>query len=66
MSRKKRKYPEPLHSGALSIADAMEFKKDAEAWGREVCKSPETARQALYEMGMITRTGKLTKRYSGK
>ena len=65
MSRQKRKYPEPLHSGALSMADVAEFEKASKELRRKVCQSPETARQALYEMGMITRAGKLTKRYSG-
>ncbi|MEI6702048.1 MAG: hypothetical protein WCL71_00760 [Deltaproteobacteria bacterium] len=39
--------------------------KDMKVWGKKIAATPETAKQALYEMGIVTKSGKLSKNYGG-
>jgi hypothetical protein len=44
--------------------DVAEFEKAARAYTKKNAKSKKAALRALREMGMVTRTGRLTKRYA--
>mgnify|MGYP003626535996 CR=1 FL=1 len=46
-------------------ADVERFQKAADAWGKKATKSKATARKTLVRLGMLTPSGKLTKRYGG-
>lgn len=48
-----------------SLADP-ESAKDLEAFRRKVNKSPETASAFLKDVGILTPTGRLSRRYGGK
>ena len=43
--------------------DAVEFAALAQKWAQSVTRSPQAAKNALADLGITTRTGKLTKRY---
>ena len=34
-------------------------------WGKKIAATPESAKQALVEMGIVTKNGKLSKNYGG-
>jgi hypothetical protein len=44
--------------------DVAEFEEAARAYTKKNAKNKKAALKALREMGMITRTGRLTKRYA--
>lgn len=46
-------------------ADVERFRKAAEAWGKKATKSKKSAKNTLVRLGMLTASGKLTKRYGG-
>lgn len=39
--------------------------KDMKEWGKKIATTPEDAKQALFEMGIVTKSGKLSKNYGG-
>ena len=45
--------------------DVDEFKKASEAYRKKVCKTKETARQALVDLGTHTKDGKIHENYGG-
>ena len=49
----------------LSLADP-EAADDLAAFRAEIYKSPETARAFLHQVGILTRTGRLSRRYGGR
>ena len=57
--------PQVAYPGPLTMQDAREFKKYAKVWRREVCGTESSAKAQLREMGIITPTGRLSKRYGG-
>ena len=50
-------------TGSPNAADARRFKKAAREWGRKVCKSRETARAKLVQLGINNPDGTLTENY---
>jgi|AP95_1055475.scaffolds.fasta_scaffold217782_1 hypothetical protein len=46
-----------------SAAAVKEFDRAAKAWGKEATKSQATARQTLVDLGIYTKSGKLSKNY---
>lgn len=51
-------------AGSLTMADVKAFERKAADWERRVTKDRQSARAALVRMGIITRHGRLAKRYS--
>ncbi len=49
----------------MNKKDLEKFKKASAAYTKKVCKTKETARQALIDMGLLTKDGKLHKNYGG-
>lgn len=47
----------------LNQKDADKFRKDLADFTKRVTKTKETARQALIDLGIYTKAGKLTKHY---
>ena len=39
--------------------------KNMKEWGKKIATTPENAQKALYEMGIVTKSGKLSKNYGG-
>ena len=39
--------------------------KNMKEWGKKIATTPENAQKALYEMGIVTKSGKLIKNYGG-
>lgn len=55
----------PSLAGTTTAKDEVErFRKAAEAYSKRVLRSRETARKALVELGIYTKSGKLTRHYS--
>ena len=55
--------PQVRYAGALDMEDFKSFEERAERWTREACRTKETAREALRELGIVTPTGRLTKKF---
>lgn len=55
----------PAPASVSTEADVERFRKVAEAWGKKATKSKKSARDTLVRIGMLTASGKLTKRYGG-
>jgi len=49
----------------MSEKEVVNMVKDMKAWGKKIAATPETARKALLEMGIIDKNGKLSKNYGG-
>ncbi len=64
-----KRVPKSRKNGAVSKLDprsenfTREFKRAARAFTLDATKSPERALAVLVEMGIYTRTGRLTKNY---
>ena len=49
----------------MTLDDLEKFKKASAAYTKKVCRTKETARQALIDMGLYTEDGVLHKNYGG-
>ena len=49
--------------GTLDEADFAEFKKDAAKWAKEACKSKGAAKATLIRIGLLTPSGRPSRRY---
>lgn len=46
-----------------SEQDTKKMVKNMKVWGQKIAATPETARQALIEMGILDKKGKPSKQY---
>jgi len=49
----------------MSGKEAKEMVKEMKEWGKKIAATPESARKALQEMGILDKQGKLSKNYGG-
>ena len=49
----------------MSGKEVKKMVKEMKEWGNKIAETPESARKALLEMGIINKNGKLTKNYGG-
>jgi hypothetical protein len=53
-----------LRGNVTEMISLEDFRKMADAYTKKITRSPETARQALIKEGILTKSGRLSKRYS--
>lgn len=49
----------------MSKKEVNTMVKEMKEWGKKIAATPESARKALFEMGIIDKNGKLSKNYGG-
>lgn len=63
MTKKSRKKENGATASVNTREDVERFRKAADAYASRALRSPEAAREALVELGIYTKAGKLTKNY---